>query len=79
MGNYTNIFTAISTELDVFPHTNYQATPYSDTQTAIVIENTDPNGMARIKVQFPWQKFMGITPLGSAHLKSKTLFSLKTG
>ena len=59
LGNYSNIFTAISTELDVFPHSNLQATPYSDSQTAIVVENTDPDGMARIKVQFPWQKFNG--------------------
>ncbi|WP_299434349.1 phage baseplate assembly protein V [uncultured Maribacter sp.] len=61
LGNYSNIFTAISTQLDVFPHTNYEATPYSDTQTAVVMENTDPEGMARIKVQFPWQKLTGET------------------
>ncbi len=61
LGNYNNVFTAISTQLDVFPHTNYEATPYSDTQTAVVMENTDPEGMARVKVQFPWQKLTGET------------------
>ncbi|QWX84240.1 hypothetical protein H0I23_00895 [Cellulophaga sp. HaHaR_3_176] len=61
LGNYSNVFTAISTQLDVSPYTNFEAFPYSDTQTAIVIENADPDGMARVKVQFPWQKFTGQT------------------
>jgi len=51
----------VSADIDVFPDTNFEAFPKSDTQTAIVVENTDPDGMARIQVQFPWQKPTGET------------------
>ncbi|MGO3183424.1 MAG: type VI secretion system Vgr family protein [Aequorivita sp.] len=62
-GRYQNNFQAVSADMDVYPHTNFQAIPRSETQTAVVMENADPDGMGRIKVQFTWQKrFGGISP-----------------
>ncbi len=62
-GRYQNNFQAVSADMDVYPHTNFQAIPRSESQTAVVMENADPDGMGRIKVQFAWQKkFGGITP-----------------
>ncbi|WP_339699505.1 phage baseplate assembly protein V [uncultured Marixanthomonas sp.] len=62
-GRYQNRFQGVSTEADVYPQTNINAFPRSETQTAVVTENADPEGIGRIKVQFPWQKMMGeMTP-----------------
>ena len=62
-GRYQNTFEAVSAETDVYPLTNFNAIPKSETQTAVVTENADPEGMGRIKVQFSWQKMMGeMTP-----------------
>lgn len=62
-GSYQNTFEAVSAEMDVYPNTNFNAIPKSETQTAIVTENSDPEGMGRIKVQFAWQqRFGGSTP-----------------
>jgi len=62
-GRYQNSFEAVSAEMDVYPNTNFHAIPKSETQTAVVMENADPEGMGRIRVQFPWQKkFGGSTP-----------------
>jgi type VI secretion system secreted protein VgrG len=48
----------------VVPHyMNDDAVPICESQSAVVVDNNDPNGMSRIRVQFPWQKQMGeITP-----------------
>ncbi|MGO3183436.1 MAG: type VI secretion system Vgr family protein [Aequorivita sp.] len=62
-GSYQNNFEAVSAEMDVYPNTNFNAIPRSETQTATVMKNADPDGMGRIKVQFAWQKrFGGISP-----------------
>jgi len=58
-GRYQNHFEAVSADMDVYPNTNFNAIPRSETQTAVVMENTDPEGMGRIKVQFAWQKRIG--------------------
>jgi len=60
-GQYHNTFEALSADMDVFPDTNFEAIPKSDTQTAVVMENSDPDGLARVKVQFPWQRSTGET------------------
>lgn len=60
-GDYQNTFSAITAESDAYPNTNIEAFPKSETQTAIVVENADPEGLGRIKVQFPWQKAIGET------------------
>ncbi len=58
-GDYTNRFEAITAEFDAYPNTNINAFPKSETQTAIVMDNLDPEGLGRVKVQFPWQKIVG--------------------
>ena len=62
-GDYQNRFEAITADFDAYPNTNINAFPKSESQTAIVMENIDPEGLGRIKVQFPWQKELGeMTP-----------------
>lgn len=62
-GKYQNKFTAVSADIDVYPLTDIHSFPKCGTQIAKIIENKDPEGMGRIKVQFPWQVPMGqMTP-----------------
>jgi len=62
-GDYENKFEAVTAEFEAYPKTNINAFPKSETQTAVVMENADPEGLGRIRVQFPWQKIMGeMTP-----------------
>ncbi|MBW1296749.1 type VI secretion system Vgr family protein [Aquimarina litoralis] len=62
-GKYQNKFEAVTSELDAYPNTSIMSFPKSDTQVAIVKENSDPEGIGRIRVQFPWQKETGeLTP-----------------
>ncbi|AUC76336.1 type VI secretion system Vgr family protein [Olleya sp. Bg11-27] len=62
-GDYENRFEAITADFDAYPNTNINAFPKSDTQTAVVMENADPEGFGRIRVQMPWQKTTGeMTP-----------------
>jgi len=62
-GDYENRFEAITADFDAYPNTNINAFPKSDTQTAVVMENADPEGFGRIRVQMPWQKITGeMTP-----------------
>ena len=60
-GRYQNHFEAVTAEMDVYPNTNFHAFPRSESQSAIVTENADPEGMGRIKVQFSWQRHMGMS------------------
>ncbi|OAB78733.1 hypothetical protein ULVI_09125 [Cochleicola gelatinilyticus] len=60
-GDYVNEFEAITSEIEAYPFTNITATPQSEMQTAVVKENSDPDGMGRLKVQFPWQQDLGET------------------
>ncbi|WP_340199080.1 type VI secretion system Vgr family protein [Ascidiimonas sp. W6] len=55
-GNYINRFEGVTAAIDVYPNTNPLAFPRSESQVALVTENADPDGLSRIKVQFPWQK-----------------------
>ena len=62
-GNYQNHFEAVTAASDAYPNTNINAFPKSETQTAIVMENVDPEGLGRIRVQFAWQREFGaMTP-----------------
>ncbi len=58
-GNYENRFEAITAEFDAYPNTNIEAYPRSEIQTAVVTENSDTEGLGRIRVQFSWQKIVG--------------------
>lgn len=61
-GNYTNSFVAIPSSVNVPPYTNPLITAKGDTQSAIVIDNADPDSLGRVKVQFPWQGSNDTTP-----------------
>lgn len=55
---YYNEFVGIP---DLFnaPYQDNEAFPMGEEQSAIVVDNNDPMGMGRIKVQFPWQEKKG--------------------
>ncbi len=53
-GNYSNIFEAIPFEMITPPDTNPYIVQHSGDQTAIVTDNSDPEGMGRVRVRFPW-------------------------
>ncbi|MBS7230988.1 type IV secretion protein Rhs [Flavobacterium psychroterrae] len=55
-GSYKNDFTAVNFNGAVFsPLTNPDLFPYCPSQSAIVVDNTDPEGLSCIAVQMPWQ------------------------
>lgn len=61
-GGYENKFTAVNFNGSVFsPKTNPDLVPNCKSQTAIVIENADPDGLSGVKVQMPWQMIKGET------------------
>ncbi|WP_299243010.1 phage baseplate assembly protein V [uncultured Aquimarina sp.] len=60
-GSYKNTFEAVDANFSAYPKMDISKYPKSDVQIATVIENNDPSGMGRIKVQFPWQKHSGET------------------
>ena len=60
-GDYENSFEGVSAEMDSYPNTNINAFPKSESQVAKVIDNVDPDGMSRVKVQFPWQAAMNLS------------------
>lgn len=61
-GGYQNYFTAVNFAGSVFsPKTNPDLIPTCKSQTAVVVENADPDGLSGIKVQMPWQAAKGET------------------
>ncbi|WP_346237424.1 phage baseplate assembly protein V [Niabella insulamsoli] len=52
--SYTNSFTAIPVDVKVPPYTNPLLFPKADAQAAVVTDNEDDKGLARVKVKFPW-------------------------
>ncbi|PKQ62966.1 hypothetical protein BZG01_16410 [Labilibaculum manganireducens] len=54
-GDYKNNFEAIPENVVYPPYTNVALFPKCQTQTALVVENADPQGIGRIRVQFSWQ------------------------
>ncbi|KAA1243337.1 type VI secretion system Vgr family protein [Aquimarina sp. RZ0] len=62
-GVYQNHFEAIDANSTDYPLMDIGRYPKSEIQVAKVVENSDPQGMSRIRVQFPWQKKTGeMTP-----------------
>lgn len=55
-GNYSNRFEAIPEGAVYPPYTNVVAMPTCGNQRAKVVDNADPEGLGRIKVQMAWQK-----------------------
>jgi Rhs element Vgr protein len=52
-GNYSNDFVSIPSSVKMPPITNYTE-PRSETQSAMVTDNHDPNGLGRVRVKFHW-------------------------
>lgn len=60
---YYNELVGIPVHNIVPEYMDEDALPLCEEQSAIVTDNNDPQGMSRIRVQFPWQKpFNGMTP-----------------
>lgn len=60
-GAYKNSFEAVDANFAVYPKMDILRFPKSGIQIARVMENNDPDGLSRVKVQFPWQKPLGET------------------
>ena len=58
-GEYLNNFEGVPEGTDYLQHSHAFSFPRAENQRAIVIDNADPEGLGRIKVQFPWQKRQG--------------------
>jgi type VI secretion system secreted protein VgrG len=61
-GEYTNTFTAIPAECEIPFTANPDSIPLCETQSALVVENEDPDNMGRIRVRFFWQEDDEMTP-----------------
>ncbi|MEP7169203.1 MAG: phage baseplate assembly protein V [Bacteroidota bacterium] len=61
-GHYENNFNAVAGSSKVPPYTNPNVFRRADSQSALVKENHDTDGLNRIKVQFPWQKSSDMSP-----------------
>lgn len=61
-GGYQNYFTAVNFAGSVFsPKTNPDLIANCKSQTAVVVENADSDGLSGIKIQMPWQAVKGET------------------
>jgi len=60
-GRYENNFEGVTADAEVYPKTSIKAFPKGMSQTAVVVDNVDPAGMGRVKVQYAWQKDSGET------------------
>ncbi|WP_289064304.1 phage baseplate assembly protein V [uncultured Zobellia sp.] len=58
-GHYSNSFEGVPEGTEHLPYSNSFAAPRAADQRGLVLDNADPDGLGRIKVQFPWQKPMG--------------------
>ena len=58
-GHYHNSFEGVPEGTEHPEYSNIFQTPKAESQRALVIDNLDPNGLGRIKVQFPWQAAAG--------------------
>ncbi|MBU2976060.1 type VI secretion system Vgr family protein [Zobellia sp. B3R18] len=60
-GHYSNSFEGVPEGTEHLPYSNSFAMPRAADQRGLVLDNADPEGLGRIKVQFPWQKPMATT------------------
>ena len=58
-GQYRNEFEGVPEGTKHLPYSNGFATPRAGAQRGRVLDNADPNGLGRVKVQFPWQMAKG--------------------
>ncbi len=55
-GNYVNEFEGVPEGTAYPSYSNAFSYPRAETQRAIVKDNADPDGLGRVKIQFPWQQ-----------------------
>ncbi len=55
-GNYVNEFEGVPEGTAYPSYSNAFSYPRAETQRAIVKDNADPEGLGRVKIQFPWQQ-----------------------
>ena len=60
--NYENHFTAVPSEANVPEYANPEAIAYSESQSAVVKDNKDPEKMGRVRVNFFWQEKNQLSP-----------------
>jgi len=58
---YENNFEGVSNDINIYPNTNINSFPVAQLQTAKVIDNHDPQGLGRVKVQMRWQYKNGLS------------------
>ena len=58
-GDYYNEFVGIPDLFNAAPYIDTEALPKGEEQPARVVDNNDPMGMGRVRVQFPWQEDKG--------------------
>ena len=58
-GDYYNEFVGIPDLFNASPFIDTEAVPKGEEQPARVVDNNDPTGGGRIRVQFPWQEDKG--------------------
>ncbi len=58
-GHYRNEFEGVPEGTEHLPNSNSFKIPTAGAQRGWVFDNADPDGLGRIKVQFPWQKAKG--------------------
>ncbi len=58
-GQYRNEFEGVSQGSEHLPYSDSFSVPHAGAQRGWVFDNADPDGLGRIKVQFPWQKAKG--------------------
>ncbi len=56
--SYSNHFSGIADMCDYPPYSNSDVYPVAPSCRAKVVDNEDPNGLGRIRVQFDWQKIL---------------------
>ena len=57
--DYYNEFVGIPDLFNAAPYIDTEAVPKGEEQPARVVDNNDPMGMGRVRVQFPWQEDKG--------------------
>ena len=57
--DYYNEFVGIPDLFNAAPYIDIEAVPKGEEQPARVVDNNDPMGMGRVRVQFPWQEEKG--------------------